>query len=128
MSVSTKFVLEQGPTLKGMGGAALGVLKQRLGLAKASSGEVTLPGPEVRVTYPPRDPALVSAYVRHVGGDPSAYKRRVPAHMFPQWAFGLIGPCLEGTRYPLLGAMNGGCRLVQNAPLPLGEPIEGRDP
>lgn len=124
MAVSTKFVLEQGPTLKGMGGAALGVIKQRLGLAKTARGEVTLPGPEVRVSYPPRDPELVRAYVKHVGGDPSAYKGRVPAHLFPQWAFGLIGPCLERTRYPLLGAMNGGCRLVQNAPLPLGEAIE----
>ncbi|MBX3271671.1 MAG: hypothetical protein KF729_15500 [Sandaracinaceae bacterium] len=124
MAVSARFVLEQGPGLKGMGGAALGVLKQRLGLAKAGSGDAQVPGPEIRVSYPPRDPDLVRAYVRHVGGDPSAYKRRVPAHLFPQWAFGLVGPCLEGTRYPLLGALNGGCRLVSNAPLPLGEPLE----
>ncbi|MCB9594460.1 MAG: hypothetical protein H6719_17135 [Sandaracinaceae bacterium] len=124
MSVPTKFVLEQGPTLKGMGGAALGVLKQRLGLSEKVSGDVALPGPEIRRSYPPRDPALVRAYVKHVGGDPSAYKGRVPASLFPQWAFGLTGPCLEGTRYPLLGAMNGGCRLVQNAPIPIGEALE----
>ncbi len=124
MAVSTRFVLSQGPTLKGMGQAALGALKQRFGLAGKSTGAPALPGPEVRVHYPPRDPALVKAYVRHVGGDPSAYKRRVPAHLFPQWAFGLTGRCLEGTSYPLLGAMNGGCKLIQNAPLPLDEPLE----
>ena len=122
MAVSSKFVLSQGPALRGMGEAAFGIVRQRLGLGgETSSG---LPGPEVRVSYPPRDPALVRAYVRHVGGDPSAYKRTVPAHLFPQWGFGLTGRCLEGTSYPLLGAMNGGCKLIQNAPLPLGEALE----
>jgi len=124
MAVSTRFVLSQGPALKGMGGAALGVLKQQLGLASKPSGPPTLPGPAIRKTFAPLDPALIRTYVRHVGGDPSAYKRRVPAHLFPQWGFGLTGPCLEGTSYPLAAAMNGGCRLKQNAPLPQGEPLE----
>lgn len=123
MPVSTRFVLEQGPALKGMGEAALGALKQRFGGAKGGH-PVAVPGPEIRATFAPRPPELISAYVKHVGGDPSAYKKRVPAHLFPQWGFALTGKTLEGLSYPMLSAMNGGCRLIQNAPLPAGEPLE----
>ena len=124
MPVPTRFVLQQGPALRGMGETALGALKQRLGIAKTNGAPSALPGPEVRETFPPRDRALVRAYAKHVGGDPSAYKRRVPAHLFPQWAFALTGKSLEGLEYPMLAAMNGGCRLVQNAPLPIDESLE----
>jgi acyl dehydratase len=123
MPVSTKFVLEQGPALRGMGEAAFGALKQRFGAAKAG-GPPAVPGPEIRRTFPPRPAELIAAYVKHVGGDPSAYKKRVPAHLFPQWGFALTGKTLEGVSYPMLAAMNGGCRLIQNAPLPAGEPLE----
>lgn len=124
MSVSTKHVLSQGPALRGMGEAAFGALKQRLGLEKRSSATPSLPGPEVRATFAPRPPDLIRDYVRHVGGDPSSYKKRVPAHLFPQWAFALTGKTLEGLSYPMLRAMNGGCKLIQNAPLPSNEPLE----
>ena len=123
MPVSTRFVLQQGPALKGMGEAALGALKQRFGVAKGV-GPVAVPGPEIHATFAPRPPELIAAYVKHVGGDASAYKRRVPAHLFPQWGFALTGKTLEGLSYPMLAAMNGGCRLIQNAPLPAGEPLE----
>jgi len=123
MSVSSRFVLHQGPAIKGMAQAALNMLGQRLGVARGAA-PATLPGPELRVSYPPRDPGLVRAYVRHVGGDPRAYARRVPAHLFPQWGFGLTGPVLEGLPYPMAKAMNGGCRLVQNGPLPADEPLD----
>lgn len=126
MSVPTRFVLQQGDAIRGMGAAAVGALKQRMnGKAKAKASP-PVPGPWLEKTFPPRDPALVKAYVRHVGGDPGAYKRRVPAHMFPQWGFGFVGGTLEGLDYPLLGAMNGGCKLTQNGPLPQGEPLEVR--
>jgi hypothetical protein len=124
MAVSTRHVLSQGPALRGMGEAALGALKQRLGLSRASGASPALPGPEVRATFPPRSPELVRDYVRHVGGDPSAYKRRLPPHLFPQWGFALTGKTLEGLSYPMLGAMNGGCKLIMNAPLPADEPLE----
>mgnify|MGYP001597146660 CR=1 FL=1 len=123
MAISTRFVLSQGPAIKGMGQAALSVLRQRLGLG-SSNGTPSLPGPAIHVTYPPRDPALVRAYIKHVGGDPTAYKRRVPAHFFPQWGFGLTGPALEGLSYPMAKAMNGGCKLIQTAPLPADEPLD----
>lgn len=123
MTVSTRHVLSQGPALRGMGEAALSALKQRLGVAK-TNGAPSLPGPEVRATFPPRSPELIRDYVRHVGGDPGAYKKRVPPHLFPQWGFALTGKTLEGLKYPMLAAMNGGCKLVMNAPLPSDEPLE----
>ena len=48
--------------------------------------------------------------------------------MFPQWAFGLQARTFEGIKYPLQKALNGGCRLEINGPLPLGEPyhVTGR--
>lgn len=124
MAVSTKHVLEQGPALRGMGEAALGALRQRLGLSGAKSGAPSIPGPEVRATFAPRSPELIRDYVRHVGGDPSAYRKRVPPHLFPQWGFALTGKTLEGLGYPMLKAMNGGCKLVMNLPLPADEPLE----
>ncbi len=121
MSVPLRFVRYQGPVLRGMGEAALGALKQRLG---KTGGAVTLPGPEHRISVGPRAPALVDAYVRWVGGDPASYKGRVPAHLFPQWGFPLTGKLVDGLPYPMLAAMNGGCKLTVNAPLPAGEPLE----
>lgn len=124
MPVSNRHVLSQGPALRGMGEAALSALKQRLGVAKTNGAAPSLPGPEVRATFPPRSPELIRDYVRHVGGDPGAYKKRVPPHLFPQWGFALTGKTLEGLSYPMLKAMNGGCKLVMNAPLPSDEPLE----
>lgn len=124
MPVSNRHVLSQGPALRGMGEAALSALKQRFGVAKTSGAAPSLPGPEVRASFPPRSPELIRDYVRHVGGDPGAYKKRVPPHLFPQWGFALTGKTLEGLSYPMLKAMNGGCKLVMNAPLPSDEPLE----
>jgi acyl dehydratase len=59
-----------------------------------------------------------------VGGDPSSYKKSVPGHLFPQWGFPLTGKLVDGLKYPMLAAMNGGCKLTLNAPLPPGEPLE----
>ena len=124
MTVPLKFVRYQGPVLRGMGQAALGALKQRIGRAPAAAGAPTLPGPEHHLTVPPRPAELVQAYVRWAGGDPASYKGRVPAHLFPQWGFPLTGKLVDGLSYPMLAAMNGGCKLTINAPLPAGEPLE----
>ena len=94
MSVPIKYVLQQGPVLRGMGGAVLAALKQRAGFGGHRPAQV--PGPEHRLTVAPRSTELVQAYLRNVGGDPSSYKGRVPAHLFPQWAFPLTGKLVEG--------------------------------
>ncbi|MGZ3438177.1 MAG: MaoC/PaaZ C-terminal domain-containing protein, partial [Polyangia bacterium] len=124
MSVPLKFIRYQGPVLRGMGEAAVGALMQRLGKNGKTHAAPTLPGPEHHLTVSPRAPELVNAYVRWVGGDPSSYKGRVPAHLFPQWGFPLTGKLMEGLSYPMLAAMNGGCKLTIDGPLPAGEPLE----
>ncbi len=116
MSVSSKFVLQQGPVIATLAGTAVEALRQRLG--RTPTGPVVTPGPEVEATLPPRPRALIAAYVRHVGGDPSAYRGTVPPHMFPQWGFPLAARTLRGIPYPLVKVLNGGCRLEMNAPLP----------
>jgi acyl dehydratase len=122
MAVSNRFVLEQGPVLRGLGATLLAALRQKAGLAKAQAP--SLPGPELSATIPPRPDELVKAFVRHVGGDPGSYRGVVPAHLFPQWAFAFAGRLLEGLSYPVASAMNGGCRLTLDAPLPANEPLE----
>jgi acyl dehydratase len=146
MSVPLRFIRYQGPVLRGMGEAAVGALKQRLGKKNRANGDGAThappvsgpegrgaelpatgprtPGPEHRITVSPRPADLVSAYLRWVGGDPASYKGRVPAHLFPQWGFPLTGKVMEGLSYPMLAAMNGGCKLTMNAPLPAGESLE----
>jgi acyl dehydratase len=122
MSVPLKYVRHQGPVLLGMGEAVVAALKQRAGIGAAH--KPSLPGPVFNTTVAPRPAELVNAYVRHVGGDPGAYKGRLPAHLFPQWTFPLTGKLVEGLTYPMLSAMNGGCKLTINAPLPANEALE----
>lgn len=124
MPIPTRFVLEQGPALKGMGQAAFSVLKQRMG--GVPKKQPALPTKPIEARYAARPKDLVRAYVRHVGGDPSAYKKIVPAHFFPQWGLGLASQTLDGLPYPLMRAMNGGCRLRINTPLPANEPLHVR--
>lgn len=124
MSIPLRFIRYQGPVLRGMGEVAVGALRQKMGKNGAAPAPPTLPGPEHRITVAPRPAELVSAYVRWVGGDPASYKGRVPAHLFPQWGFPLTGKTMEGLSYPMLAAMNGGCKLTIHAPLPANEPLE----
>ncbi|MFT5434109.1 MAG: acyl dehydratase [Myxococcota bacterium] len=122
MSVPMKYVLEQGPVLAGLGRTAIEAIKQQMGASKPT-GVPQLPGPEITTILPPRSKGLISTYVRHVGGDPRAYKNEVPAHLFPQWSFGLASQALAGLPYPLVKAVNGGCTIVQHHPLPTGQPL-----
>jgi acyl dehydratase len=121
MGVPTRYVLHQGPVLWALGSGALTMLKQRMGAA--ASGAVAAPGPELRGSLSPRPRDLVRDYVKHVGGDPSAYKDELPPHLFPQWGFGLASRALEGLPYPIARVMNGGCRLEVNAPVPIDAPL-----
>jgi acyl dehydratase len=115
-----KHILHQGPVLRALGRAALSGLLQR---APRQAAPPATPGREIQATLPARPEALVRDYLRHVGGDPAAYRGTVPAHLFPQWGFPLAARTLEGLPYPLIKVMNGGCRLEMNAPLPAGEEL-----
>jgi acyl dehydratase len=127
VALSPQHLRHQGRVLAALGGTALEAGLRRLGLARpATAGAVSAPGPEVTAEVAPPPAALVRDYLRFVGGDPAAYKGRVPAHLFPHWGFPLAAQTLRGLPYPLLRVMNGGCRLQMNAPLPQGQPLRVR--
>jgi acyl dehydratase len=124
MSVSSKHLLQQGPVLAAMGQTALSALWQQINKPPQKQQAVQTPGPEFSATIPPRSRDLVRDYIRFVGGDPSAYKKIVPPHLFPQWGFALSFKTLGGLSYPLTKVLNGGCRLEINAPLPAGKSLQ----
>jgi len=114
-------IRHQGPVIAGLGRAAWAAAAQKLGMGPPPLRD--LPGPELTAVVPPRDGQMVRDYIRWSGGDPSAWKGRVPHHLFPQWCFPLQARTLEGISYPIAKVLNGGCRLDIKAPIPLGEPL-----
>ncbi|MGK0362195.1 MAG: hypothetical protein ACI9U2_004515, partial [Bradymonadia bacterium] len=110
----------QGPVVASFGKLAVAGLTQRF---RATPSMPSLPSAEHTVQLPPRDPAMVKAYIRWAGGDPGAWRGRVPPHLFAQWAFGLTGELLQGLPYPLAKVVNAGCRLEINAPIPIDAPL-----
>jgi MaoC like domain len=123
MAVPNRFIFHQTPVLAGLGKALVASMLNRRRGAQAAP---EVPGPMIEQRLPPRSPDLIRCYVRQVGGDPSAYKRTVPAHLFPQWGFPLATQALSVLDYPLQRALNAGCRMQVNAPLPAGEALEVR--
>lgn len=117
MSVPFRHVLEQGPVLAGLAGAALSSLRRSGGAAPQA------PGPWIEQRLAPRSPALIRDYLRHVGDDPSWYRDVVPAHLFPQWGFPLASQALSTLPYPLTKVLNAGASMKLNAPLPAGETL-----
>ena len=124
VGLPARHLVHQGKVAAALGNTAMQALLQRL--LPQPPRPLSLPGKELTARVLPRSPALVRDYVRHVGGDPAAYARTVPAHMFPQWSVPLAAKTLAGLPYPLLKVINSGCRLTVNAPLPAGEPLDVR--
>jgi acyl dehydratase len=124
MSLPTKHIVHQGRVVASLGGTAFAALAQKYNLVAKTP--LTLPSPEIVEKVPALAPDLVRDYVRHVGGDPNAYRGTIPAHLFPQWGFPLAARTLKGIPYPMLKVLNGGCRLEQKAPLPAGVPLIAR--
>ncbi|HZO16682.1 MAG TPA: MaoC/PaaZ C-terminal domain-containing protein [Polyangiaceae bacterium] len=115
MSVSSRHIVHQAPVIAALGRSVIGAAVRRL---RKDKGEIpALPGPELVHAVSPRPKALVRDYIRHVGGDPSAYRGTLPAHLFPQWSFALATRVLEGLPYPLERVLNAGCRMDIRAPL-----------
>ncbi|MCC6528362.1 MAG: hypothetical protein IT373_37300 [Polyangiaceae bacterium] len=124
MTVSLRHVVTQAPVIFALGRVALEGLRHPRGQAGARRPEV--PGPWIEAELAPRPAALVRDYVRHVGGDPGAYRGVVPAHLFPQWGFPLAARALAGLPYPLARVMNAGCHIEQFGRLPADEPLHVR--
>jgi len=115
--IPTRYLLSQGSALRAVGRAAVG------SLVRSTQRPVSLPGPWIEAELPPRSDDLVRAYLRHVGGDPSLYRGRVPPHFVPQWGFELVGRALAQSGYPLTRIINAGFRLENHEPLASGETL-----
>jgi acyl dehydratase len=126
MALPAQHLHRQGRVLAALGGTVLEAALERVGLRDRAPGPPATPGPELTARVEAPAPALVRDYLRFVGGDPGAYRGTVPPHLFPQWCFPLLARTLRGLPYPLLGVMNGGCRLQVNAPLPAVGPYTVR--
>lgn len=86
-------------------------------------GPVVTPGPTLEATLAPRPAALIADYLRWSGGDPSAWKGRVPPHLFPQWTFALATRTLDGVPYDLTKVVNAGCKMKVRAPIRADQPL-----
>lgn len=117
MGISMRHVLEQGPMLRTLGGAALTALKKH----DPKKAKPSTPGQWISMTADAPSEALIRAFVKNAGGDPSAYKGIVPPHLFPQWAMPAAFKAISETPYPLMRVMNAGCKFIQELPLPAGE-------
>lgn len=118
MSVATKHVLSQRRVIGALARAVV------LSAVRKKRGAPALPGPEIRATVPAPSEELASDFVRLVGGDPGSYKKTLPPHLFPHWAFPAILRALESVPYPTARIVNGGCTLrIANA-MPKGEAID----
>ena len=125
MSVARRHILKQGPAIGALGRTALSAIRQQISNAPPPPMPA-LPGPELQARFEPRPGDLVSDYIRHVGGDVGSYRGTVPAHLFPQWGFGLAGQAIANLPYPLARVLNAGCRMQINSPIPANEPLQVR--
>ena len=126
MSVPNRHILQQGPVLAALGRTAFFAMRERLRRVPGPAGTPLTPGPEVYRSRPPLPRKLIDDYLEHVGGDARAYRGEVPPHLFPQWCMPALARGLEGVPYPLLRAVNGGCRVRVRERLPDNEPLEVR--
>ncbi|MCA9538882.1 MAG: hypothetical protein KC620_08335 [Myxococcales bacterium] len=121
MRVPYEHIRHQGPVVAALGRVAWQLAARRLGVASAPLTSV--PGPTYTAIVPPRDPQMVADFIRWAGGEPSAWRGRVPPHLFPQWGFPLLQRTLDGVQYPLGKVLNAGCRIEVRAPLPAKSPL-----
>lgn len=123
MSVSSKYILYQGPVIGAFLHGAVGVAKQNLFPKTRATTMPPVPGPIFEKTTAPLPDDLLNDYIRKTGGETSWYKGVVPAHLFPQWCFPLSQKTLDGLPYPIEKVMNGGCRLEIHGAIPRGEKL-----
>lgn len=114
-------LFRQGPVIKTLLKTAISAIGK--GKAGGVGGEKVEPGPVLEQVLSPRNPKLVSDFIKHVGGKPSWYKGILPPDFFPQWGFPLMAKTLEGLPYNLSRTLNGGCRIEVNHPLPINEEL-----
>lgn len=123
MNPPLQHVFQQGPVLLSMGRTLLTALAR---LVPGSRPVAPLPSAWIQCVVPPRPMGLITDFIRHVGGDPWAYRGRVPPMLWSQWGYPVVQRTLADLPYPLLRVLNGGCRIENRAPLPAGQPLHVR--
>ena len=118
------FLMQQGPVLGGLARIVYQSLTARG--PEPGPGTVLAPGPELEETVAPRSRSLVAAYVRHVGGEPGQYRTVLPFHLYPQWAFPILGRALEHVPFDLITMVNAGTEVTINQMLPADVPLRLR--
>lgn len=119
MTIPIRFARHQRPVLRGMGELALAGLVP----GPLRGTPPTVPGEWIERRVPPIPDALLDAYAEHVGASRSTYAGSLPPHLFPHWAFPMSGELMRGLRYPLLRAVNAGCKLEVRGELPRGREL-----
>jgi len=120
MSAPVSLLRHQGPQISSLLQAGVASVRKRG--AKGDVAAVPAPGPTFTGTV--RPPAeLVAAYVAFLGGDPSLYRKTVPAHMFCWWALPYMGQTLDALPLDPSSVINGGATITQKRPLPAGVPL-----
>ncbi len=109
-----------------LGRTAFFAMRQRLRSGRDASTAPPTPGQEIYRSRPPLPRKLIDDYIEHVGGDRRSYRGEVPPHLFPQWCMPALARTLEGLPYPLLRAVNGGCRVRVQGRIPDNEGLEVR--
>jgi len=121
MSAPFKHAFQQGANLKTLFSVGLSAVGKTPDVPLPE-----LPGAKVEAVLAPRPKALVDDFVRWSGGNPKAWQGTLPPTLFPQWGFPLLAPTLKGLPFPLAKALNQGCRITVNAPLPADAPLQVR--
>jgi hypothetical protein len=124
MHVSSRHVLRQGPMLATLGRTAARALGQRMRSGKSTT--LITPSAEVTRTFAALSSDLLDEYVKHVGGDPRAYRGFIPPHFFPHWALPVAAETLRGVPYPILRVLNAGCRMQVRALMKRDEALHVR--
>jgi len=75
-------------------------------------------------TLEPLSEEMVKDFCAWAGARPHHYRKSIPAHLFPQWAFPYLAKNIETLPYPMQKVLNQGCQIMQKGMLPLGQPLK----
>lgn len=120
MSLSASLLRHQGPQLRSLLQAGLASLPGQV--PGGSPADVPVPGRTYTTTVrPPKE--LVASYLAFLGSDPSAWKGRIPPHLFCWWALPVMGQTIADLPLNPSSVINGGATLTLKRPLPSGVPL-----
>ncbi len=85
-----------------------------------------LPEPPLTRIFSPLPDDLIDDFIVSMGGDTKHYRDCVPAHLFPQWCFPVVGETIIDLPYSMAKMLNAGCRMEVKGSLPRGKELQVR--